>query len=194
MALEHIIKHSCRFNIKNPQHRKVNEVLVNLSPDVCKSKSQFLINAAEYYIDHFGKEAFIESSKDDSPYVRKSELKAIEERTIAAAVTEARNEVIRHLGGLLSGAVTLPTIKQANTTDKEPEELKEEPEDDETVTDYALSYSYEVVDFFVVGPYDNSIKTQSDTEELTLFTCAERGTKRFVVKCVPDGEEGAYGE
>ena len=52
MALEHIIKHSCRFNIKNPQHRKVNEVLVNLSPDVCKSKSQFLINAAEYYIDH----------------------------------------------------------------------------------------------------------------------------------------------
>lgn len=62
MALEHIIKHSCRFNIKNPQHRKVNEVLVNLSPDVCKSKSQFLINAAEYYIDHFGKEAFIESS------------------------------------------------------------------------------------------------------------------------------------
>ena len=55
-------------------------------------------------------------------------------------------------------------------------------------------HSYEVVDFFVVGPYDNSIKTQSDAEELTLFTCAERGTKRFVVKCVLAGEEGAYGE
>lgn len=55
-------------------------------------------------------------------------------------------------------------------------------------------HSYEVVDFFVVGPYDNSIKTQSEAEELTLFTCAERGTKRFVVKCVPVGEEGAYGE
>ena len=55
-------------------------------------------------------------------------------------------------------------------------------------------HSYEVVDFFVVGPYDNSIKTQSDAEELTLFTCAERGTKRFVVKCVPAGEEGTYGE
>ena len=140
MALEHIIKHSCRFNIKNPQHRKVNEVLVNLSPDVCKSKSQFLINAAEYYIDHFGKEAFITSSKDDSPYVRKSELKAIEERTIAAAVTEARNEVIRQLGGLLSGAVALPAIKQADIVEKESEKLREEPEDDDTVTDYALSY------------------------------------------------------
>lgn len=55
-------------------------------------------------------------------------------------------------------------------------------------------HSYEVVDSFVVGPYDNSIKTQSDAVELTLFTCAERGTKRFVVKCVPAGEEGAYGE
>jgi sortase A len=55
-------------------------------------------------------------------------------------------------------------------------------------------HSYEVTESFVVDPYDNSIKTQGDTEELTLFTCAERGTKRFVVKCVPVREEGAYGE
>lgn len=55
-------------------------------------------------------------------------------------------------------------------------------------------HTYEVTETFVVGPYDNSIKTQGDTEELTLFTCAERGTKRFVVKCVPVREEGAYGE
>lgn len=55
-------------------------------------------------------------------------------------------------------------------------------------------HTYEVTENFVVGPYDNSIKTQGDTEELTLFTCAERGTKRFVVKCVPVREEGAYGE
>ncbi|WP_075678582.1 class D sortase [Roseburia sp. 831b] len=55
-------------------------------------------------------------------------------------------------------------------------------------------HTYEVTDSFVVGPYDNSIKTHGDTEELTLFTCAERGTKRFVVKCVPVRAEGAYGE
>ncbi len=55
-------------------------------------------------------------------------------------------------------------------------------------------HTYEVTETFVVGPYDNSIKTQGDSEELTLFTCAERGTKRFVVKCVPVREEGAYGE
>ena len=55
-------------------------------------------------------------------------------------------------------------------------------------------HTYEVTENFVVGPYDNSIKTQGDTEELTLFTCAERVTKRFVVRCVPVREEVAYGE
>lgn len=141
MALDHIIKHSCRFNIKNPQHKKVNDVLVNLSPEVCKSKSQFLINAAEYYIDHFGKEAFIENSRDDSPYVTKSELKAIEERTIETAVTEARNEVIRLLGGALSGVVNIaPSPQRAEPKTEEPEEA----EDDEAVLDYALSYMPEM--------------------------------------------------
>lgn len=43
---------------------------------------------------------------------------------------------------------------------------------------------YEVTDFYVVGPYDNSIKNQDEKEELTLFTCAEKGSKRFVVKCI----------
>ncbi len=141
MALEHIIKHSCRFNIKNPQHKKVNDVLVNLSPDVCKSKSQFLINAAEYYIDHFGKDAFVESGRDDSPYVTKKELKVIEDKMTEAAVTEARNEVIRLLGGALSGGTNLSVMKQADVTEKEHvSEQSEYPVDDETVSDYALSY------------------------------------------------------
>lgn len=55
-------------------------------------------------------------------------------------------------------------------------------------------HSYKAAECYVVGSYDNSIKTQSGKEELTLFTCAERGTKRFVVKCIPVGEDGVYGE
>lgn len=55
-------------------------------------------------------------------------------------------------------------------------------------------YSYEVTETFVVGPFDNSVRTQGEKEELTLFTCAEKGTKRFVVKCVPASEEVAYEE
>ena len=55
-------------------------------------------------------------------------------------------------------------------------------------------HSYEVTETFVVGPFNHSIRTQGEREELTLFTCAEKGTKRFVVKCVPASEEVAYEE
>lgn len=137
MALDHIIKHSCRFNIKNPQHRKVNEVLVNLNPDVCKSKSQFLINAAEYYIDHFGKEAFIEQVTDDSPYVTKGELQNIEDKMLTKAVMTAKDEVIRLLGGTLAGiAATKQVVIQPESVKRE--EPKEEEYDD-VISDYALS-------------------------------------------------------
>jgi sortase A len=47
------------------------------------------------------------------------------------------------------------------------------------------THIYEITDSFVVNPYDNSIKTQTGEEELTLFTCAQKGTMRYVVKCVP---------
>lgn len=47
-----------------------------------------------------------------------------------------------------------------------------------------ITYTYEVADSFVTDPYDNSIKVQEKDTELTLFTCANMGTMRFVVKCV----------
>ena len=43
---------------------------------------------------------------------------------------------------------------------------------------------YEVTETDVVNPYDNSIKTQGDEKELTLFTCSQKGTMRFVVRCI----------
>lgn len=57
-----------------------------------------------------------------------------------------------------------------------------------------VRHSYEVTETFVVGPFNNSIRTQGEREELTLFTCAKKGTKRFVVKCAPASEEVAYEE
>lgn len=55
---------------------------------------------------------YYDIAKDDSPYVTKNELKSIEERTIEVAVTEARNEIIRLLGGALSGVVNLNPLLQ----------------------------------------------------------------------------------
>ena len=68
-------------------------------------------------------------------------------------------------------------------------------------------HEYTVKEMKVVNPYDEWVTEQTEGESLTLFTCAEHGTKRFVVKCEPvnnadqqDGEKadqreggGAFG-
>ena len=46
-------------------------------------------------------------------------------------------------------------------------------------------HTYKVVNTRVVGPRENSIKDTDGTEKLTLFTCAEHGTKRYVCDCIP---------
>ena len=51
------------------------------------------------------------------------------------------------------------------------------------------THIYKIVNTRVVGPRDNSIKDTDGTEKLTLFTCAEHGTKRFVCDCVPEKKE-----
>ena len=53
---------------------------------------------------------------------------------------------------------------------------------------------YEVADTSVIDPYDNTVKNQSDEEILTLLTCANKGTKRFVCRCIPVKEAGDVDE
>lgn len=57
-------------------------------------------------------------------------------------------------------------------------------------------HEYTVKEMKVVNPCDEWVTEQTEGESLTLFTCAEHGTKRFVVKCEPvnnadqqDGEQ-----
>ena len=57
--------------------------------------------------------------------------------------------------------------------------------DEVMITDQnGQKHIYEVTETEVVSPYDNSIKTQGDEKELTLFTCSQKGTMRFVVRCI----------
>ena len=61
--------------------------------------------------------------------------------------------------------------KQTEQLISEFEQTLEDDYDEETETE-------------VVNPYDNSIKTQGTEKELTLFTCSQKGTMRFVVRCI----------
>ena len=49
-----------------------------------------------------------------------------------------------------------------------------------------VSHTYSVKETKIVNPYDSWVTEESETELLTLFTCANHGTNRFVVKCEPD--------
>lgn len=60
-------------------------------------------------------------------------------------------------------------------------------------TQTGVTHSYTVAEMRVVGPYDEWVTEESDTEVLTLFTCTSHGTKRFACKCVPVKDYGNEG-
>lgn len=137
MAMEHIVRHTCRFNVKKPQHKRINEVLANLNSDVCKSKSQFMIDAIEYYIDNFGKEAFVTVKKSQIDYVTREELDRLEERIIREAVTAAKDEMLRISLGAKEDKVSQTYVAEPP---KELSRQEEEIIDDEIISNLAMSY------------------------------------------------------
>lgn len=131
MAKENLIYNSLRLNVNNPRHQKINQVLQKLNRTVYKSKNQFIADALEFYINHYGQEHFIEKEEEAEPFVRRGEFEELQNRMIDKAVNEARNEVIRVLGGVISGMGNL-TVK---TTGKDMNDAEEEV--DEVMTGLA---------------------------------------------------------
>lgn len=58
-------------------------------------------------------------------------------------------------------------------------------------TKEGVTHCYTVEEMRVVNSYDEWVTEESDTEMLTLFTCAEHGTRRFACKCVPVRDYGS---
>jgi hypothetical protein len=96
--------------MNNPQHVKINEVMKNLNPKIYKSRNQFLVEAAIFYIEHYGEDAFMEHEEGiEKEYLSREDLESLKAELIETAMKEARQEVIRVLGGVISGMqVTQP--------------------------------------------------------------------------------------
>ena len=137
---EYEIKTSVRLNMNNPQHVKINEVIQNLDPKIFKSKNQFIIDALQFYIDNYGREAFVikKKEKERAEYIRSEDIEDIKAELIEAATSEARKEVIRLLGGVISGMNVPQTIVRA--VSEEHEEETEDVMDDEDVAGLAMSW------------------------------------------------------
>lgn len=134
MARENLIYNSFRLNMNNPQHVKINNVLKNLNPKIFKSRNQFIADAVEFYSEHYGDESFIEHKKEhEIHFVTREEIEEIKTELIDIAMTEARKEVIRLLGGVISGMQVLNPATNSNV----PISVTEQ-QDDEVVSEWAL--------------------------------------------------------
>ena len=120
------VKTTIRLNMHNPDHVLINNVIQNLDPKIFKSKNQFILDACKFYIDNYGSETFIAKKKDNerAEYIRSADIEDIKAEVIEAATNEARKEVIKLLGGVISGMnVGQPVIMQAaNSEAQEPTE------------------------------------------------------------------------
>ena len=135
------VKTTIRLNMHNPDHVLINNVIQNLDPKIFKSKNQFILDACKFYIDNYGSETFIAKKKDNerAEYIRSEDIEDIKEEVIEVATNEARKEVIRLLGGVISGMnVGQPVIMQA--ANSEAQEPTEDVMDDADVAGLAMGW------------------------------------------------------
>ncbi len=135
------VKTTIRLNMHNPDHVLINDVIQNLDPKIFKSKNQFILDAIQFYIDNYGSETFIAKKKENerAEYIRSEDIEDIKAEVIEAAINEARKEVIRLLGGVISGMnVGQPVIMQA--ANSEAQEPTEDVMDDADVAGLAMGW------------------------------------------------------
>ena len=135
------VKTTIRLNMHNPDHVLINNVIQNLDPKIFKSKNQFILDACKFYIDNYGSETFIAKKKDNerAEYIRSEDIEDIKAEVIEAAINEARKEVIKLLGGVISGMnVGQPVIRQA--ANSEAQEPTEDVMDDADVAGLAMGW------------------------------------------------------
>ena len=141
MARKHVMESTFRLNLLNPQHAKINDVIKGLNPNIYKSKNQFLIEACEYYIDHYGEDEIpTRLERKMKQFVTKDDIEELRKDLENSAMTAARQEVITLLGGTLNGIIG---NRQVVLAEPEEESSKEETDDimeDADVAGLAMSW------------------------------------------------------
>ena len=135
------VKTTIRLNMHNPDHVLINNVIQNLDPKIFKSKNQFILDACKFYIDNYGSETFIAKKKEKelAEFIRSEDIEEIKTEMIEAAISEARKEVIRLLGGVISG-MNVPQSTVRAVAEEPEEEQDEDVMDDEDVAGLAMSW------------------------------------------------------
>ena len=181
------VKTTIRLNMHNPDHVLINNVIQNLDPKIFKSKNQFILDACKFYIDNYGSETFIAKKKDNerAEYIRSADIEDIKAEVIEAAINEARKEVIRLLGGVISGMnVGQPVIMQAANSEAQ------EPTEDVILGDDYVASMLEGKQMRESGFFANSSDAMPALYEKMLKTSVEEPERikdiGYVLKMVTD--------
>lgn len=118
---ENVIYVSLRLYMNQPEHVRINKVLQNLNPMVCKSKNQFIVNALGYYIDHLDGVSMTLEKEENDPVLRRSDLKEFEKEIAYQATEAARNETVKMLSGIFAGLYGAAKDKGGSTHQEEEE-------------------------------------------------------------------------
>lgn len=150
MAIDRTVKFTVRLNMLNPAHVTINKVLNELNLDIFKSKNQFFIDAATYYIENYGQEELTQPKKEKEPeFVSTEDMDAIEQRIRQAAKEEARQEVMTMeeslLAAIQAGGGAMSVMNKADAameigTKSISDEESEDYEEDETLVQSALRW------------------------------------------------------
>ena len=187
MARRHIMESTFRLNLLNPQHAKINEVIKGLNPKIYKSKNQFLIEACEFYIDHYGEDDI--PSKEEKRYeqfVTRDEIEKIKKEIEYSAMSEA-NAIVDTM------SATIMKQRNPGLTDPQLRQLIAAHIDDDSFCRYVIQQDINKIaldlreahkdDFFSV-PEDNPLEDFLQTAEETASPDSdpEQASLAFICK------------
>ena len=120
-----------RFGYLNEQHRRILKVLDDLNPDIYKSKTQFIMDAIDYYVtslesDDFTTAGARKRKQQEKEYVTHEQLVDIK-NDIRQEIYE---DIIKLLGNGMVAASVGNTTMPANNYDKS--EITGDVSDDES--------------------------------------------------------------
>lgn len=137
MARSKFRNFTIRLSGENEQHIKVRNLLEDLNMDIHKSKSQFIIDAIEFYFDSFD-EAELTNSGYEKQQKCREEYVLREE--MEKAISDLKAEVYGKVIQLYSGSVLLQNLNMGQADAGKQNEEEMEPEIEDEVLDVAMKW------------------------------------------------------
>lgn len=87
-----------RLNLDNEQHYRVYKMLMELNPDIIKSKNQFLIDAADNYFKQLNEDSLNETHEENA------QCRVLVDEAYKQEIKDmARDEILHMLGAVIAG-------------------------------------------------------------------------------------------